>query len=105
MKEIKIIIKEKKNKDGDIIYIASLALYPDIKSEAYDLADARMWLEESVSMRIGFKTIELDSFPDYIPDKLEKEFDLVNESELKDGDLFRFVVEGVRCEIIKNLIL
>ncbi|MDR3059543.1 MAG: hypothetical protein LBU84_15585 [Prevotella sp.] len=92
MKEIKIIIKESIDKDSDTLYIASLEVYPEIKAEAYSQDDARIALEKDISMKIGFKQIDLDSFPDFSPEKFEIECGVYREAELEDNDLYIFIV-------------
>ena len=92
MKEIKIIIQESIDQDGDILYTASLELYPEKRSKAYDIDNARIELEKDISMDIGFKQIDLASFPDFMLEEFEIECGVYSEEELKDNDLYIFTI-------------
>ncbi|MDU1905051.1 MAG: hypothetical protein E6772_09725 [Dysgonomonas sp.] len=99
MKEIKIIIKESTDKHGDICFHACLELFPEIKNIGYNKESAINGLKDLINMDIGFKQINLSDFPDYIPDKLEQEFNIYSEEELYDNDLYIFTCQEINEEI------
>ncbi|GEM_PF-4663400 len=95
MKKIKIIIKESIDKHGDICFHAYLELFPEIKNIGYDKESTINGLKGLINMNIGFKQINLSDFPDYIPDKLEQEFNIYSKEELNDNDLYIFTIKTI----------
>ncbi len=95
MKEIKIIVKESMDKDGNAYFQAYLELFPEVSNSGYEEQDVINGLKKSIHMDVGFSYINLLDFPDYIPDKLDLEFNIYTEEELRDSNLYIYTYQDL----------